>query len=67
MAEKLAEHIRVTQNGLGETVDVEIDGQPFPYRVTDGRMVTLERQALPTLTITIPAQRLEVVAGEATS
>ena len=65
MADKLAEHIRVTQNGLGETVAVEIDGQPFPYRVSDGRVITVERSALPTLTITIPAQRVEVVVGEA--
>jgi hypothetical protein len=57
----LPQLIRVERNGFGDFGHIFIDGVPFPYFTKDGPSTEVQRGGSPSITVTIPAVRLEVV------
>lgn len=62
MATRLAKEIQVVRRGLGSGQPVMvIDGEEFPYFTEDGYHVNVTRLGTPGVTITIAAERVEVI------
>lgn len=60
---KLAKEIRVTQHGTGNT-SITVDGDEFPwYLSVDGIRTTVTKGDLPTVTLSIVAERVLVDHG----
>lgn len=58
---KLADLIKITQAGAGR-YRVEIDGVEFPWATAGGANVYVEKGDIPGVTITIAANRIELVS-----
>lgn len=57
---RMAKVLRVVKNGTGPAV-LEIDGALFPFFTVDGFTVHPQRAQLPSVSVTIVADRVEVV------
>lgn len=57
---KMAESIKIEQDGLGQPVRVEIDGEEFPWFTMGGKIIHADKDDLTGVTITIPARCIEL-------
>jgi hypothetical protein len=56
---EMAESIRITQDGIGRPVLVEIDGAEFPWHTMGEKIIRADKDDLTGVTVTIPAKCVE--------
>jgi hypothetical protein len=60
---KIPALISIEHAGAGHPPAVFIDGEPFGYATTDGWHVHVSTKGMPAVTVTLVADRVEVIDG----